>query len=216
MNLLLKFLRGEFKLVVSFWVISFPTFTILKLVLYLGNPSPGSLLAVTWGIVYAILASIAAVGIWNSANQYHGLSAWKYLAKLNCIAATIFAGFMFFTLIEKGISQNKNIVVDFYSPIDPKNCNSPYSDKPEITIEFVFNDSNKSIYTKSKDPNTKRLELRKLNNCEVIDSKNWYCGGEILSGGYSTGKYQVVDGNFSYEAGVAPWTPECPNKTIMK
>lgn len=216
MNLLLKFLRGEFKLVVSFWVISFPTFTILKLVLYVGNPSPGSPIAVTWGVVYATLALIAAVGIWNSANKYQGVSAWKYLAKLNCITAAIFSGFMFFTLIEKGISQNKNIVVDFYYHVDSKNCNSPYSDKPEITIEFIFDENNKSIYTKAKDPNRKIFELRKLNNCEVIDSKNWYCGGEILSNGYITGKYQIVDGEFSYDVGIIPGSANCPIKTVRR
>ena len=216
MNLLLKFLRGEFKLVVSFWVISFPTFTILKLVLYLGNPSPGSLLAVTWGIVYAILASIAAVGIWNSANQYQGLAAWKYLAKLNCITAAIFAGFMFFTLIEKGISQNKNIVVDFYFHVDSKNCDSPYEDKSELTVEYIFEESNKTIFTKAKDPNTGNLELKKLYDCEVIDSKNWYCGGKYQSDGITTSKTQVVDGEFSYDIGISPGLSNCPIKTIMK
>lgn len=216
MNFLNKFLRGEFKLFVSFWLIAFPTLTILKLVLYVGNPTPGAPFAVTWGVVYAILALIAAVGIWNSATKYQGFAAWKYIAKLNCITAAIFSGFMFFTLIEKGISQNKNLVVDFYYHVDSKNCNSPYSDKPELTIEFIYNENNKLIYTKAKDPNTERLELRKLNNCEVIDSKNWYCGGEFLSRGYITGKYQVVDGEFSYDRGVTPESANCPIKTIRR
>jgi hypothetical protein len=216
MDFLNKFLRGEFKLFVSFWLIAFPALTILKLVLYVGNSTPGAPFAVTWGGVYAILALIAAVGIWNSATKYQGFAAWKYIAKLNCITAAIFSGFIFFTLIEKGISQNKNLVVDFYYHVDSKNCDSPYSDKPELTIEFIYNENNKLIFTKAKDPNTERLELRKLNNCEVVDSKNWYCGGEYLSGGTKNPKYQVVDGKFSYEVGVAPWGLECLPKTIMK
>jgi hypothetical protein len=219
MNLLNKFLHGDYKLFVSYWIISAPTFVVLKLLYFVIGPTPGSPLAVIWVVSFLVLALIAAVGIWNSATKYQGFSLLKYIAKLHCITSVILVVAVLVISFDEKIPEIRsggNITVDFLYPINSKDCNSPYPDKPTITVEFIYEEKNKSIFAKTNDPNSGKSNLKKFDNCEVIDSKNWYCGGIILAGGVTTVKYQVVDGKFSYDNGINPYTSMCPPKVNVR
>ena len=194
-----SFLKGKYGLFFTYWMITIPIIVVLRFIYFLINPLAGSILEIV--LTFLILASgfIFCIAIWNSASNYRGLNFWKYLAKLFCIVAISLGTINFFTLIKNNssINFNNNIIVDFYNRTDENNCNSSYTTHP-TTIEFVFDEKSNGIFQKSVNSEHDNQFLHKLKNCEIIDSRNWSCGGESLSEGGMTSKYQVINGRFNY------------------
>ncbi len=42
------------------------------------------------------------------------------------------------------------------------------------------------------------VDMEKLENCTVVDSKNWKCGGKNVEGGIRTETHMVHDGRYSF------------------
>jgi len=220
MDSISRFLRGEFSLLTSYWGISVPAFILLKLIFVVINPIAGSFAAIAWVIIFLLVAVLTAIGVWNSATIYSGFILWKYIAKIHCVSSLLIVLAVVVVTLDKKFSitssgLHENIVADFYYPVDSSDCNSPHSDKP-ITIEFVFDEKKNAIFIKGEDKDSGRQFLNKLDDCEIIDSQNWYCGGKILTGGYVAGKYQVVSGKFSYLSGGGAGIVNCQPKINIR
>jgi hypothetical protein len=106
---------------------------------------------------------------------------------------------------------------DFYGKIDSKNCNSPFADKPYVSMKFSFKKETNEVFVTAKMLNAeeKTQMIKKLENCSVLDAKNWTCGGE-WKGSLLTPKYMFIDGDLSYEEGFNTLTANCPRKFVKR
>jgi len=111
--------------------------------------------------------------------------------------------------------SSSNATYDFYSHADSKNCNSPFEDKPMFSSKFLFKkETNEVFMTIEYDENgTIKKQISKLENCSILDSKNWSCGGEV-TGSYLSPKYMFVDGEFSFANGFSTYSANCSYKIV--
>ena len=102
---------------------------------------------------------------------------------------------------------------EFYMHDDPNNCNSPLAKTP-ILFKFSYkketNEMFRTVIYEGKQ------DIVKLENCSILDDKNWRCGGEFVAP-FTTEIYSVVDGVISYQHmktnGIGPI---CPPKIIKR
>lgn len=85
---------------------------------------------------------------------------------------------------------------------------------PEDYVEYKFNVKNNHVFLTATDFNEGKQGksfIRQLEDCTVIDSKNWQCGGVnytgVLSGLGKSERFQVVNGQFAYQPGGASKVP---------
>ena len=85
---------------------------------------------------------------------------------------------------------------------------------PVNYIEHKFTVKNNQVFHTATDFNEGKQgksSIRQLEDCTVIDSKNWQCGGVnytgVLSGLGKSERFQVVNGQFTYQPGGEPNLP---------
>jgi hypothetical protein len=106
---------------------------------------------------------------------------------------------------------------DMFTREDSKNCNSPFKAKP-FTFTFTYKKDSNEIF-KTVDWNEDGISKKsfmKLENCSILDSKNWTCGGKIETT-FINSKYTLIDGIFFYE-GLKLFNdlPSCPPKIVKR
>lgn len=100
------------------------------------------------------------------------------------------------------LSFSSKKVYDFYPRTVWDNCNSPYEEKPIMTMEFMYNNQSKEIIAKIdyEEKGVKKQDFTKLEPCSAFDEKNWSCGGNLMANGRDYfSKYVMSDGKFTYE-----------------
>jgi hypothetical protein len=134
-------------------------------------------------------------------------NSFKYIL---LIAATISVSYFGYAVIK---GDNLDATYDFYTKVDYKDCNSPFKSKPNFSLKFAFKkDTNDIFMTFELDEDgVKKQELLKLDNCSILDSKNWTCGGDI-TGGYQSPRYKFIDGIFGYDKGISTFGANCEVK----
>ncbi len=125
-------------------------------------------------------------------------SSFKYFLM---VAGALLVAYLGFSAVEG--SSSSGATYDFYLKEDYNNCYSPFETKPSFSLRFLFKKETNEIFMTSEidDNGTRKQQIRKLDNCSVLDSKNWTCGGEWI-GSYQTPKYMFIDGSFAYDKGV--------------
>ncbi len=111
--------------------------------------------------------------------------------------------------------KNKKLY-DFYMHTIWSNCNSPYEDKPIMTMEFMFNDQSKEIIAKIdyEEKGIKKQDFTRLESCSVNDSENWRCGGNLMPNGKDFyAQYEMTGGKFIYSESSHA---KCPAKIIAR
>lgn len=109
-----------------------------------------------------------------------------------------------------GAAFPSSATYDFYYKVDNTNCNSPFEAKPSYSSKFLFKkETNEVFLTVDYDDNgVKKHEIHKLDNCSVLNSKNWTCGGEFI-GSMLSPKYMFVDGVFAFDKGISTMHQNC-------
>lgn len=139
-------------------------------------------------------------------------NSFKYFLILAGVLSVAYFGY---AAVERSASD---ATYDFYSRVDEKNCSSPLKDKPDFSLKFSFKKETNEIFmtTESNDAGVKEQQIHKLNNCSVLDSKNWTCGGNRSDGGYRFSTYMFIDGAFAFERGFF-WPPgDCDGKFVKR
>jgi hypothetical protein len=106
---------------------------------------------------------------------------------------------------------------DMFTREDSKNCNSPFKAKPIIFTFSYKKDSNEIFKTVDwNEDGISKKSFMKLENCSILDSKNWTCGGKIETS-FINAKYTFIEGVFSYE-GLKLFNdpPSCPPKIVKR
>jgi hypothetical protein len=109
-------------------------------------------------------------------------------------------------------TNSSNATYDFYYRTEIDNCNSPYNTKP-ISFKFSHKKETNEIFRTSDFEGKKQID--KLDNCAILDSKNWTCGGERNSV-FTNEKYTFINGLLSYENIVFDSGPSCPPKIVKR
>jgi hypothetical protein len=128
--------------------------------------------------------------------------------------SVVFIAYIGYTSLD---GSSSGATYDFYDHTDSKNCNSPFENTPMFSSKFLFKkETNEIFMTMEYDDNgTIKKQITKLGNCSILDSKNWKCGGDI-SGSYLSPKYMFVDGDFTYDSGVSPYSSNCSYKIVKR
>ena len=113
-------------------------------------------------------------------------------------------------------SSSSAATYDFYTKVDFKNCNSPFEEKPGFSLKFTYKKETNEIFMTAEfsDGKTEKM-LNKLDNCSILDAKNWTCGGERIGGSLSP-KYMFVDGDFIYAKGIYQADANCDVKIVKR
>lgn len=105
---------------------------------------------------------------------------------------------------------------EYYSRINEASCSTEFEKHPFFTMKFDFRKETNEIFLtlESKATGEKKVQsIKKLSPCQILDSKNWTCGGEFV-GPFVAPKYTFVDGHFSYVDSYAPPNTPCPTKIV--
>jgi hypothetical protein len=134
---------------------------------------------------------------------------FKYFLMLFGLLSIVYFGFTIFG----GKISSDSTTYDFYVPLDYKNCNSPYEEKPGFSLRFAFKkETNEIFMTIEMDVDgVKKMQIQPLNDCSILNSENWTCGGKS-AGSYISPLYAYVDGVFSYVDGQFIGEKNCPSK----
>jgi hypothetical protein len=152
----------------------------------------------------------ASVDFGSPSSQTSG-NYFKYFLLL---AAAISISFVVYVAIEK---DNLGATYDFYTKADYKNCNSAYESKPSFSLKFMFKKDTNEIFMTAEieEDGVKKQQLLKLDKCNILDSKNWTCGGE-WSGSYQSPKYMFIDGAFAYDKGFSTLHANCEVRFVKR
>jgi hypothetical protein len=200
--MLTDFLGGKLPLFKSFWFVAVPSGIFINFILYFYKLQPGSVETI-WALILISLISLAiVVGVWNSTTNYDGSIFWKYLSRFWCITCLVLIVLpILYGVLDRGTTglgaiydnhttgkvdksnEAKSSVggtYDYYRRVDEKNCDSTFNDKPSYSLEFIFKKITTEVFIKAtwREGGEKKQRLIKLDNCTVLDSKNWTCGGE--------------------------------------
>jgi hypothetical protein len=106
---------------------------------------------------------------------------------------------------------------DIYKREDRKNCNSPFKAKP-ITFKFSYKKDTNEIFRTAEweADGISKKHIMKLEDCSILDSKNWTCGGKIETS-FINAKYTFIEGVFSFEdLKFINDLPSCPPKIVKR
>jgi hypothetical protein len=105
---------------------------------------------------------------------------------------------------------------EIYFKKDINNCNSQYEDKPSLLVEINYKKEPQEIfltYTNLMDNNEKKLV--KLNNCEILNEKNWTCRTKYHGRENEDDVFTMINGKYKVHSGAKTWRPNpCP--TLIK
>ncbi len=92
----------------------------------------------------------------------------------------------------------KDTIFDFYFHDRLTDCDSPYQQNP-VSIRFLVKNETGEVFRISEVATDQGMyrDLIKLDNCFVIDSKNWTCGGNYDAPVVSD-KHSMVKGDLTY------------------
>lgn len=147
----------------------------------------------------------------NTQNSEVKIDYFKYLLMFVGAVLVVYFGYAAFGASSSGSTY------DVYGKIDSKNCNSPFADKPYVSLKFSFKKETNEVFITAVrlDEDEKTQRINKLENCSVLDGKNWTCGGE-WTGSYKSPKYMFIDGELSYDEGFNTITANCPRKFVKR
>lgn len=132
----------------------------------------------------------------QAVNDQHSNKRLSKNLKLNTGGA-ILAGLLLYLGIEL---TKSNATYDFYERVDKNDCTSTFFTlKPAVSFSFSLKKETSDIFmTAEYETNgMKKHEIRKLDNCTVLDSKNWTCGGEWIKS-HRLPQYSMVRGELSF------------------
>lgn len=117
----------------------------------------------------------------------------------------------------EGSASPAGATYDFYTKVDYKNCNSSFETKPSFSLKFLFKKETNEIFMTAEfdDNGAKKQQIQKLDNCSVLDSKNWTCGGE-WTGSFQSPKYMFIDGVFAYDKGFSTIGANCDVRFVKR
>ena len=131
------------------------------------------------------------------------------------LAGALTVAYFGFVVLEGNSADAK---YDLYSREDYTNCNSPFDESP-TTLQFAYKKETNEIFMTSEYvlKGIKKQDLTTLDNCSVLDVKNWTCGGE-WSGGYRSSKFSMVNGEFMNEdlTAINKDDANCPVKIVRR
>ncbi len=132
------------------------------------------------------------------------------LAIILCLSIAYYG----YNLLNGDISKSS---YDLYGNIDPKNCNSPYEKEPFVSLQYAFKGETNEIFVKVEMRSDGKIDkdISKLDNCTVMNERNWSCGGQHSAGNRSP-KHTFVDGVFSYDDGYVSGFSNCPSKVVKR
>ena len=132
-----------------------------------------------------------------------------FLIGISVISATVFSITSIVPMLKLGSST-----FDIYKVVDEKNCSSSYSDKPFFRVQFVVDESRKTVIGKYEQlDGSNKKDIQALSDCTVIDKSNWTCGGKSNAIGNfytTTEKTQMIDGTIYHKSGYLPGINWCP------
>jgi hypothetical protein len=111
--------------------------------------------------------------------------------------------FVFLTAICLSTSASSGF---FDKEIKVKNyaCDEKNKIYPDVLVVWTFTVEKNSVIKKIEFYDERKLQnsdLRRLDNCLVIDKANWKCGGDRVyapKGSYTNSEYKVINGKFSF------------------
>ena len=132
------------------------------------------------------------------------------------LAGALSVAYFGYVAIDAGTSPSA-ATYDFYFKEDYKNCNSPFKEKASMSLKFLFKKETNEIFMTSEIDNNgaKKQQIQKLDSCSVLDSENWTCGGEWISG-HQLPKYMFIDGAFAFDKGISSVGASCDVRVVKR
>ena len=139
---------------------------------------------------------------------------FKYFLVLVILCASAYYAYSSFKV---DISKS---AYDFYHwRFDERNCNSGTSSEPDYSLKFSHKKETNEIFVTGefKVKGSIQSSIQKLDNCYIIDSNNWSCGGEWVAN-FLSPKYTFVNGEFSFTDGLSlsDKQPRCMPKIVKR
>lgn len=128
------------------------------------------------------------------------------------ITIILLTGFTFFFKFTQS-SENK---YDYYAKVNYSSCSSEFEKKPMFSMKFDYRKETNEIFMtlENKVAGEEKIQsIKKLSPCEILDNKNWTCGGDLV-GTFFAPKYTLVEGNFSFVDSYSPPNYPCPTKIV--
>ena len=225
-----KLWRGEYSLAKTYWlfaifinlILSFP----IGLFETLSPQTQASIrfLFIPYFFIFGVYNIITAIGLWRSANNYQKFFFWKYLAKTIAVISFLVTSITFIlvvyvTLFEessyKAYACSPAMAID--KPLDE--CNKTHIGSAVFKVDTKKSEIYK-IFTSKSDG---LKDLKKLENCEILDSKNWSCGGVLTiedrrDGGINkkvSASIQMINGEIFTKPSIIYMRPLTrPNETV--
>ena len=212
MNILVKLWRGEYSLARSYWLFSVLGNAVLSIPVKLYEFAPADVqngpiryLALIYGLLILVYCFVVAVGVWRSANAYTKWSGWKYLAKIHSALSLIILLLVLFGVGRSYIDRIGTYGMYPCGVTEAKTSQECGARKLAKIAKFTVDKNKSEVFRTTTDLDTGKQEIAKLENCIVMDAKNWKCGksptaevnqrGELDVTNYAT--IQMVDGNIS-------------------
>lgn len=168
-----------------------------------------------------LLAIVKLIGLNNKAVEVDlgvqsNPAAGSYFKYFLMLAGALSVAYFGYVAVE-GSASPSGATYDFYQKVDYKNCNSPFETNPSFSLKFLFKKETNEIFMTAEfdDNGAKKQQIQKLDNCSVLDSKNWTCGGE-WTGGYQSPKYMFIDGAFAYDKGISTLGANCDVRFVKR
>ena len=144
---------------------------------------------------------------------------FKYFLILVCALLVAYLGYLA-TQSNKEMQNNKSIpVYDLYIKGDNQSCSSDFDAKRDATFKFVLKEKTREVLIIGEyyDNNNGKSDrsITTLENCNVIDERNWTCGGTVY-GSLISDKYTFIDGKFYFQKGNSSLLGKCPVKWVKR
>jgi hypothetical protein len=218
------------KILTSIAMISFGYGLMATLNEVIGFPLQGLQIRSDKLIVYVIANMLFLPIIFISIAKFIGAKNKSFEVPLSTQAPTVGRGYLKYILIIIGGTSiayfgyvayegnSSGSTYDLYSKVDFKNCNSAFAEKPYVSLKFDLKKETNEIFMTGvrldEKENTK--QIKKLENCSVLDAKNWTCGGEWQDT-IKKVKHSMIDGELSIDPGFNPFLSErCSIKVVKR
>lgn len=123
-------------------------------------------------------------------------SSFLLIAGLSVVAVIIIA-FFGYQLIQGRTSET----ISNYDIYYREDCNSPFKNPTSYKFSFKKETSEIFMTVEFDKDGVRKQGIDKLEDCTILDSNNWMCGGKLIGGSLFDTKYQFIEGVFSYDPG---------------
>ena len=115
----------------------------------------------------------------------------------------------------QGHESSSEVTYNVYTKVDYNNCSSPFQENPGLKLKFSFKKDTNEVFMTAEFSNGSEKLFEKLENCSVLNSKNWTCGG-VRRGPYITPTYNFIDGALVYDKGFTDFGANCDWKFVKQ